>query len=152
MWLVLITLALTGSALKQTAESGLWIAISAAAMMALEDRVVIDHFMEPADTNSSLRRMVGYYGMTIPMLLILIHLFVPEIAAITSPDPKDESGISLHHGQGFVSTAGRRWRMRSCSAWASRLGGIRERVEPVDGHLECHDGPARTAEPTGSPG
>jgi hypothetical protein len=31
--------------------------------------------------------------------------------------------------------------MRSDSAWTMRLGGIRERDERVDGHLECNNRP-----------
>ncbi len=84
VWLVLITLTLTGAALGETAEPGLWLTISVAAMMVLKGRMVIDHFMELADANPSIRRMVRLYGVTIPLLLVLTYLFGPQIALMTS--------------------------------------------------------------------
>ncbi len=46
--------------------------------------MVIDHFMELADANPSIRRMVRLYGVTIPLLLVLTYLFGPQIALMTS--------------------------------------------------------------------
>jgi ABC-type nickel/cobalt efflux system permease component RcnA len=84
VWLALITLTLAGAALGETAEPGLWITISVAAMMVLKGRMVIDHFMELGHANPGIRRMVRLYGVTIPLLLILTYLFGPQIAAMTS--------------------------------------------------------------------
>jgi len=45
---------------------------------------VIDYFMELANANRTIRRMVRLYGIAIPVLLILTYLFAPQIAHMTS--------------------------------------------------------------------
>ena len=66
------------------AEPGFWVTLVIASIMAFKGRLVIDHFMELADANRTIRRMVRLYGIAIPLLLILTYVFGPQIASLTS--------------------------------------------------------------------
>jgi len=84
VWLLLIGLTLGGAILGEAAEPGLWVTLGMASVMVLKGRMVIDHFMELADANRTIRRMVRLYGIAIPLLLVLTHIFGAQIAALTS--------------------------------------------------------------------
>lgn len=84
MWTLLVGLTLGGALLGETAVPGFWVTVAIAATMAVKGRMVIDHFMELADANPTIRRMVRLYGIVIPLLLILTHVFGTQIASLTS--------------------------------------------------------------------
>jgi len=84
VWLLLIGLTLGGAILGEAAEPELWVTLGIASVMVLKGRMVIDHFMELADANRTIRRLVRLYGVAIPLLLVLTYLFGAQIAALTS--------------------------------------------------------------------
>jgi hypothetical protein len=83
VWLLLVGLTLGGAFLGEAAESGFWVTVLIAAIMAFKGRLVIDHFMELADANRTIRRMVRLYGIAIPLLLVLTYVFGSQIASLT---------------------------------------------------------------------
>ena len=84
VWILLLGLTVSGVALGETSQPGVWVTFSVAAIMAIKGRLVIDYFMELVNANRTIRRMVRLYGIAIPLLLILTYLFAPQIAHMTS--------------------------------------------------------------------
>lgn len=84
VWLLLIGLTLGGAFLGEAVESGFRVTVIIAAIMAFKGRLVIDHFMELADANRTIRNMVRLYGLAIPLLLVLTDVFGPQIASLIS--------------------------------------------------------------------
>jgi len=84
VWLLLIGLTLGGAFLGEAVEPGFRVTVIIAAIMAFKGRLVIDHFMELADANRTIRNMVRLYGLAIPLLLVLTDVFGPQIASLIS--------------------------------------------------------------------
>ena len=83
-WLVLLGLTLIGGVVGNTGSPGLWVTVAVAAMMAFKGRVVIDHFLELGGAHPSIRRLVRFYAVALPVMLILTDLFGPQIAWLTT--------------------------------------------------------------------
>jgi hypothetical protein len=45
---------------------------------------VIDHFLELGGAHPSIRRLVRFYAVALPVMLILTDLFGPQIAWLTT--------------------------------------------------------------------
>jgi len=84
VWGLLIGLTLGGAALGEAAEPGFWVTAAIAAIMVFKGRMVIDHFMELAEANRTIRMTVRLYAVAIPLLLMLTYLFGAQIASMTS--------------------------------------------------------------------
>ena len=83
-WAILVTLTLAGVAIGEGAEPGFWITLTVAAIAALKGRLVIDHFMELSSAHPAIRRLVRLFGLLAPALMVLVYLFGPQIARITT--------------------------------------------------------------------
>ncbi len=83
-WLVLLGLTLLGGVVGNAGSPGLWVTVAVAAMMAFKGRVVIDHFLELGGAHPSIRRLVRFYAVALPVMLILTDLFGPQIARLTT--------------------------------------------------------------------
>ena len=84
VWLLLIGLTLGGASLGEAAAPGFLVTVAIAVIMALKGWMVIDYFMELADANRTIRRLVRLYSVVIPLLLILTYVFGTQIATVTS--------------------------------------------------------------------
>jgi hypothetical protein len=84
VWILLIALTLGGVAIGEGAEPGFWITVIVAAITAFKGRMVIDYFIEVGDAHPGIRRLVRIYGFLVPLLMILIYLYGPQIAQLTS--------------------------------------------------------------------
>lgn len=84
VWILLIGLTMGGVAVGEGAEPGFWITVLIAVITAFKGRMVIDHFMELNDAHHIIRRLVRIYGFLVPLLMIMIYFFSPQIARLTS--------------------------------------------------------------------
>ena len=83
-WVLLISLTLVGVTLGEGAEPGLWVTALIAAITGFKGRLVIDSFMELGGAHPGIRRLVRLYGLLVPILMIAVFLFGPQIAGLTS--------------------------------------------------------------------
>lgn len=83
-WMILISLTLAGVAIGEGAEPGLWVTLTVAAIATLKGRLVIDQFMELGRAHPAIRRLVRLFGLLVPALMVLVYLFGPQIAQITT--------------------------------------------------------------------
>jgi hypothetical protein len=83
VWILLISLTLGGAALGDAVAPGFWVTVAIAGIMGLKGRMVIDHFMELAVANRTIRWMVRLYAILMPLLLILTSVFGAKIASLT---------------------------------------------------------------------
>ena len=83
-WLLLVGLTLAGIAIGEGATPGLWVTVTVAVITAVKGRLVIDAFMELSGAHPGIRRVVRSFGLLVPALMVLVYLFGPQIAAITS--------------------------------------------------------------------
>lgn len=83
VWFLLIGLTIGGAALGEAERPDIWVTLVVAGLIAIKGRLVIDHFMELTHANRHIRRTVRLYGVAIPLLLVLTHLFGPQVARMT---------------------------------------------------------------------
>lgn len=83
-WAILVTLTLAGVTIGEGAEPGFWVTLTVAAIAAFKGRLVIDQFMELGDAHPAIRRLVRLFGLLVPALIMLVYLFGPQIARITT--------------------------------------------------------------------
>jgi hypothetical protein len=83
-WILLVGLTLAGIAIGEGATPGFWVTVTVAVIATVKGRLVIDNFMELGGAHPGIRRLVRAFGLLVPALMVLVHLFAPEIAAITS--------------------------------------------------------------------
>ena len=83
-WIVLIALTLLGVALGEGASPGLTVTLLVAGITALKGRLVIDRFMELGGASPWIRRAVRTFGLFVPTLILVVHLFGPRIARLTT--------------------------------------------------------------------
>lgn len=86
-WILLVGLTLAGIAIGEGATPGFWVTATVAAIAAVKGRLVIDNFMELGGAHPGIRRLVRAFGLLVPALMVLVHLFGPQIAEITSLTP-----------------------------------------------------------------
>ena len=83
-WILLISLTLAGVSIGEGAEPGFWVTLTVAAIAAFKGRLVIDRFMELGSAHPAIRRLVRLFGLLVPALMVLVYLFGPQIAQITT--------------------------------------------------------------------
>ena len=83
-WTILVALTLVGVAIGEGAEPGFWVTLTVAAIAAFKGRLVIDQFMELGSAHPVIRRLVRLFGLLVPTLMVLVYLFGPQIAEITT--------------------------------------------------------------------
>lgn len=83
-WILLISLTLAGVSIGEGAEPGFWVTLTVAAIAAFKGRLVIDQFMELGSAHPAIRRLVRLFGLLVPALMVLVYLFGPQIAQITT--------------------------------------------------------------------
>ena len=83
-WILLVSLTLVGVAIGEGAEPGFWVTLTVAAIAAFKGRLVIDQFMELGSAHPAIRRLVRLFGLLVPALMVLVFLFGPQIARITT--------------------------------------------------------------------
>lgn len=83
-WLALIGLTFTGALLGEAGQSGFWVTLSVAVMMAVKGRLVIDQFLELGSAHTSIRALVRLFANVIPALVVITYLFGPQIARLTT--------------------------------------------------------------------
>jgi hypothetical protein len=83
-WLILLSLTLAGVAIGEGAEPGFWVTLAVAAIAALKGRLVIDQFMELGSAHPTIRRLVRLFGLLVPGLMVLVYVFGPQIAQLTT--------------------------------------------------------------------
>ncbi len=83
-WLLLIVLTLGGGWLGESSHPGIATYLLVAGFMALKGRLVIDHFLEMGSAHRSIRRVVRWFGLALPLLVVVSYFFGPEIARLTT--------------------------------------------------------------------
>lgn len=81
-WLLLVVLTFTGALLAEHAESNFAVVLLVAAMTVFKGRLVIDHFMELGQASAVIRRVVGIFGLLVPLLLLVTWLWGPQLARL----------------------------------------------------------------------
>lgn len=83
-WVLLIALTFLGIGLGEGTGPGLWINLLVAAITALKGRLVIDQFMEIRAARPGIRRAVRAFGLLVPILILVLYFFGPQIARLTT--------------------------------------------------------------------
>lgn len=83
-WIILVGLTLVGVAIGEGADPGLWVTLTVAAIAAVKGRLIIDQFMELGGAHPAIRRLVRLFGLLVPALILIVHLFGPQIAEVTT--------------------------------------------------------------------
>lgn len=83
-WLILVVLTLTGAALGDGASPGLGLTLVVAAITALKGGLVIEEFLEIGQTRPAIRYPVRLFGLLVPGSMLVVYLYGPEIARLTS--------------------------------------------------------------------
>lgn len=84
LWLLLVTLTLTGALLGERSEAGSKLLLVVVVTMALKGHIVIDYFMEMRHANRTLRRLMHLYFIVIPLVTALVYLFGDTLARIVT--------------------------------------------------------------------
>ncbi len=82
-WLSLLALTLLGGFIGEMWNSGLWVSVTVALIMAIKARLVIDHFMELGDAHPAIRGLVRFFALFFPLLVVVTYLFGDQIAQLT---------------------------------------------------------------------
>lgn len=83
-WAILVTLTLAGVAIGEGAAPDFWVTLTVAAIAAFKGRLVIDQFMELGTAHPAIRRLVRLFGLLVPALIMLVYVFGPQIARVTT--------------------------------------------------------------------
>jgi len=83
-WSLLIGLTLTGAALGEGASPGLVLTLIVATITALKGSLVIEEFLEVSGARPGIRYPVRIFGLLVPTCMILVYLYGPQIARLTS--------------------------------------------------------------------
>lgn len=83
LWLLLVTLTLGGALLGEAADSGFIVTLIISLTMAFKGRMVVDHFMELKNANSTIRNLMRAYFYVLPAVTVLSYLFGDWIARLT---------------------------------------------------------------------
>ncbi len=83
-WLVLVSLTLIGAALGDGASPGLGLTLIIATITAWKGGMVIEEFLEIGQARPAIRYPVRLFGLLIPACMLMVHLYGPAIARLTS--------------------------------------------------------------------
>jgi hypothetical protein len=83
-WITLISLTLAGVAVGEGAQPQLSVTLTLAAIPACNGRLVMDQSMELGGAHPAIHRLVRLFGLLVPALMVLVYLFGPQIARITT--------------------------------------------------------------------
>ena len=83
-WLILVILTLTGASLGEGASPGLRLTLMVATITAWKGGMVIEEFLEISQARPGIRYPVRLFGLLVPACMLLVHLYGPEIARLTS--------------------------------------------------------------------
>ena len=83
-WLILVILTLTGASLGEGATPGLGLTLIVATITAWKGGMVIEEFLEVNQARAGIRYPVRLFGLLVPACMLLVHLYGPEIARLTS--------------------------------------------------------------------
>ncbi|HHH38358.1 MAG TPA: thiosulfate reductase [Sedimenticola sp.] len=75
VWLALLGLTLGGTLLGESGYAGFWITLGIALVTLLKGRLVIDGFMELGGASPVIRRVVGLFGLLVPLLMVVAWLW-----------------------------------------------------------------------------
>jgi hypothetical protein len=83
-WIALIGLTVLGVALGEGASPNLAISLVVATITAIKGRLLIDRFLELGGAHPGIRRTVRTFGLLVPVLIVIVHLFGDRIASLTT--------------------------------------------------------------------
>lgn len=82
-WGLLILLTIGGALVGEAQNPGFWMNVLVAALMLFKGRLVTEHFLEIGSTRPALRRLVRFYAVIWPLMIIITYLFGTEISRFT---------------------------------------------------------------------
>ena len=82
-WLLLVSFTLAGAGLGDGASPGLGLTLVVATITALKGGMVIEEFLEVSGARPGIRYPVRVFGLLVPVCMILVHLYGPQIARLT---------------------------------------------------------------------
>jgi len=83
-WLILVSLTLAGAGLGKGASPGLGLTLIVATLTALKGGLVIEEFLEVSGARPGIRYPVRLFGLLVPSCMVLVYLYGPQIARLTS--------------------------------------------------------------------
>ena len=83
-WLILVGLTLAGAGLGKGASPGLGLTLIVATLTALKGGLVIEEFLEVSGARPGIRYPVRLFGLLVPSCMVLVYLYGPHIARMTS--------------------------------------------------------------------
>jgi hypothetical protein len=83
-WILLVILTLAGADLGDGASPGLGLTLIVATITALKGGMVIEEFLEISGARPGLRYPVRVFGLLVPVCMVLVYLYGPQIARLTS--------------------------------------------------------------------
>jgi hypothetical protein len=83
-WILLVILTLAGADLGDGASPGLGLTLIVATITALKGGMVIEEFLEISSARPGLRYPVRVFGLLVPVCMVLVYLYGPQIARLTS--------------------------------------------------------------------
>lgn len=84
IWLLLVSLTLTGAWLAETGHAGWPLSLVVAGLIAFKGRMVIDHYMEITGTNPRIRGVLHGFVTLVPLLVIFSHGWGDVIKKLTT--------------------------------------------------------------------
>jgi hypothetical protein len=83
-WILLVILTLAGAGLGEGASPGMGLTLIVAFITALKGGMVIEEFLEISGARPGLRYPVRVFGLLVPVCMVLVYLYGPQIARLTS--------------------------------------------------------------------
>jgi len=83
-WISLVLLTLGSTLIGKIEQSGFWITVLISALIMIKGRIVVEFFLEASTTRAKTRKVLRFYTVFWPLLIIITYLFGTEIAEFTS--------------------------------------------------------------------
>lgn len=84
IWLLLVSLTLTGAWLAETGRAGWPLTLVVAGLIAFKGRMVIDRYMEITGANPRIRAVLHGFVTLVPLLVIFSHGWGDVIKRLTT--------------------------------------------------------------------
>ncbi len=84
IWLLLVGLTGAGAWFAETGQSGWFLALVVAGLIAVKGRLVIDHYMEMTSANSRIRRVLYLFVTILPLMVLANHGWSDVIRRVTA--------------------------------------------------------------------
>jgi len=81
-WLALVSFTLGGAFMGEFGADRFWVVAVVALVTFVKGRMVIVHFMELNRASPVIRRVVGLFGMLVPLLMLITWLWGPQLARV----------------------------------------------------------------------